>query len=174
MTIRRLFAAFNEKSEPKLLFPNKKFIVSKKAFARACRPYPCDRASFIPELINLLKQRNRLEIIINEKTSSDTLGDSYKFHYSDGHTPGMILTEIKTDNVPIIFAADLIPGTPWVHLPITMGYDRYSEKVIDEKRELLEYIVNNKGSIFFTHDSECHMSQVKLDEKGKFYSSSTI
>ena len=37
-----------------------------------------------------------------------------------------------------IGTADLIPGRPWVHLPITMGYDRYPELLIDEKTRLLE------------------------------------
>jgi hypothetical protein len=31
----------------------------------------------------------------------------------------------------------LIPGRPWVHLPITMGYDRYPERLIDEKRKFM-------------------------------------
>ena len=31
-----------------------------------------------------------------------------------------------------------IPGAAWVHLPITMGYDRYPELLIDEKSALLE------------------------------------
>src|SRR3982750_2035351 len=30
------------------------------------------------------------------------------------------------------------PGAAWVHLPITMGYDRYPELLIDEKKALLE------------------------------------
>ena len=42
---------------------------------------------------------------------------------------------------PVVFAADLIPGRPWVHLPITMGYDRYPELLIDEKAALLTDLV---------------------------------
>jgi hypothetical protein len=32
-----------------------------------------------------------------------------------------------------------------VHLPITMGYDRYPELLIDEKKSLLDRIVAENG-----------------------------
>ena len=48
-----------------------------------------------------------------------------------------MLAEIGGDG-GVVFCADLIPGRPWVHLPITMGYDRYPELLIDEKRRFLE------------------------------------
>mgnify|MGYP003335743538 CR=1 FL=1 len=34
-------------------------------------------------------------------------------------------------------AGDLVPAVPWLHLPITTGYDRYPELLIDEKSILL-------------------------------------
>jgi hypothetical protein len=37
----------------------------------------------------------------------------------------------------VVFCADLIPGRAWVHLPVTMGYDRYPERLIDEKQDFL-------------------------------------
>ena len=43
--------------------------------------------------------------------------------------PLMLITGLTA----LVFAADLIPGVPWVHLPVTMGYDRAPEKLIDEK-----------------------------------------
>ena len=67
-----------------------------------------------------------------------------RFHYSDGHTPGLMLAEIVgPDQVDgethggVVFCADLIPGRPWVHVPITMGYDRNAELLIDEKKAFL-------------------------------------
>jgi glyoxylase-like metal-dependent hydrolase (beta-lactamase superfamily II) len=52
----------------------------------------------------------------------------------------------------VVFAADLIPGRPWVHVPITMGYDRFPELLIDEKAALLADLVARGGRLFFTHD----------------------
>ena len=72
------------------------------------------------------------------------------------------------DDGPLVFAADLIPGRPWVHLPITMGYDRYPELLIDEKKRLLTDLIERNGSLFFTHDPDCARGRVQCDERGRF------
>ncbi len=77
-----------------------------------------------------------------------------RFDFSDGHTPGLALAEIGGEG-GVVFCADLIPGRPWVHLPVTMGYDRYPELLIDEKRRFLEDKIARRVRLFFTHDLEC-------------------
>lgn len=42
-----------------------------------------------------------------------------------------------------------------MHLPITMGYDRAPEKLIDEKRAFLEDKLARGVRLFFTHDHDC-------------------
>jgi hypothetical protein len=68
----------------------------------------------------------------------------------------------------VVFCADLIPGRSWVHVPITMGYDRNAELLIDEKRAFLEDKLARNVHLFFTHDTACALAQVTRDEKGKF------
>lgn len=154
-----------------LLFPNARYIVSQKAWERATRPHPRDQASFIPELNQLLIESNRLDII---SPQTSILGSGFKFHTSDGHTPGMLLTEITALKNPIVFAADLIPALAWLHLPITMGYDRFPELVVDEKKNLLDYIIRNKGRIFFTHDPDVALATIYLNNKGRYEAINTI
>lgn len=161
-----LLSAWQEGKTPQLVFKNAWFIVGEQAWQRAIQPHPRDKASFIPELPALLEASGRLERI--NGTRSKRLGDAYRFHYSDGHTPGMLLTEIQTDDGPLVFAADLIPGKAWVHLPITMGYDRFPEALIDEKRRLLSDLARRNGRLFFTHDPNIAAGRVVKDEKGKF------
>ena len=67
-----------------------------------------------------------------------------------------------------VFAGDLIPGAAWVHLPITMGYDRFPERIIDEKTILLEDLHQRNGSLFFTHDPTLAMGKVVRSESGRF------
>lgn len=160
-----LLSAWHAGKEAELLFPNAKYIVSKSAWERATNPHPRDKASFIPLLNNLLQASNRLEIIDKD---DQVLGDKFIFHLSDGHTPGMLLTEICTEEGPLIFAADLIPGIPWVHLPVTMGYDRFPEMVINEKKDILQYLVDKKGRLFFTHDPKIACTKITLNEKKNF------
>jgi glyoxylase-like metal-dependent hydrolase (beta-lactamase superfamily II) len=162
-----LLSAWSENGSPKLLFPNAQFVVGEEAWHRALNPHPRDKASFVPGLNKQLKSCGRLEVVPSG-THSKVLGDGYRFHESHGHTPGLLLTEIEMPAGPVVFAGDLVPGTPWVHLPITMGYDRYPELLIDEKRVLLEDLHKRGGRLFYTHDSETALSELSVDERGRF------
>ena len=168
-----LLAAWAEGEPPRLLFPNATFIVGRAHWERARHPHPRDRASFIPELPGLLEASGRLEIVGG--AHSEALGDAVRFHYSDGHTPGLMLAEIVGPEAidgeahgGVVFCADLIPGRPWVHVPITMGYDRNAELLIDEKRAFLQDKLNRNVHLYFTHDPDCALAQVTTDEKGRF------
>jgi glyoxylase-like metal-dependent hydrolase (beta-lactamase superfamily II) len=161
-----LLAGHRPNGGHRLLFPNAQFVVSRDAWQRAREPHPRDQASFIAVLPALLEASGRTEVVAS--TRSDVLGEGYRFHFSQGHTPGLMLTEIASDDGPIVFASDLIPGKPWVHVPITMGYDRNPEQLIDEKRALLEDLLARNGRLFFTHDPECALARVVRDERGRF------
>ena len=161
-----LLDVYREGEPHRLLFPGARFVVGGGAWRRATEPHDRDRASFIAELPGLLEASGRLEIV--EGASSAALGPDYRLHFAEGHTPGLLLTEVPSEDGPIVFAADLIPGRPWVHVPITMGYDRFPEQLIDEKRTLLTDLVSRAGRLFFTHDAECAMARVERDERGRF------
>ena len=161
-----LLAPFEAGKPPSLLFPRARFVVGRRAWERAKAPHARDRASFIPELPALLEASGRLVVVDGD--THPVLGDGYRFHTSDGHTPGLLLTEVATDAGPLVFMADLVPGAPWMHLPITMGYDRFPELVIDEKTRLLTDLLARKGSVFFTHDPKLAMGRVVRDADGRF------
>lgn len=159
-----LLAAWHEGTRPALVFPNAQFIVSQKAWERAMNPHPRDRASYIPGLQKLLADSQRLVIV--HTAHSDVLGNGYRFHYSDGHTPGLLMTEVslpKEQGGPVLYASDLIPGAPWVHAPLTMGYDRFPELLIDEKTVLLAKCLQRGIRLFFTHDPEIALADVVSD-----------
>ena len=77
-----------------------------------------------------------------------------------GTRPGSCSPRSTMPGGPVVFAADLIPGRAWVHLPITMGYDRYPELLIDEKAALLGDLEARGGRLFFTHDPEVALGTV--------------
>ncbi len=149
-----------------LVFPRASYVVGAEAWERAVHPHSRDRASFIPGLTDLIEATGRLERVTGE--TSRTLGEGYRFHRSAGHTPGLLLTEVAMPDGPVVFCADLIPGKAWVHLPITMGYDRYPELLIDEKASLLGELLPRHGRLFFTHDPVVAMGTLVRDERGKF------
>ncbi|MBP7148477.1 MAG: MBL fold metallo-hydrolase [Acidobacteria bacterium] len=154
-------------SPPRLLFPRATFVVGRDALERAEKPHPRDRVSFIPGLPRLLRESGRLEVMAGAR--SEALGPGYRFHRSDGHTPGMMLAEIATTDGPIVFVADLVPGRPWIHVPVTMGYDRFPELLVDEKRALLADLAARGGRLFFTHDPEVALARVVRDDTDRFH-----
>ncbi|HRO28721.1 MAG TPA: MBL fold metallo-hydrolase [Luteimonas sp.] len=168
-----LLAPWREGAAPELLFPNATFVLGRRHWQRARNPHPRDRASFIPELPDLLEASGRIEFVDGERTPS--LGDAVRFHYSDGHTPGMMLAEILGPDLRngrphggVVFCADLVPGLPWLHVPITMGYDRCPELLIDEKQAFLADKLARDVHLFLTHDPGTALVRVGRDDKGRY------
>lgn len=152
-----------------LVFENAEFIVGEKAWQRACAPHLRDKASFLPQLNRLLEASGRLRRVCPEE-ASDVLGADFSFHLSDGHTPGMLLTELQSRGQGVLFCADLIPGVPWVHLPITMGYDRFPEGLIDEKAVIVSRAHDNGTWLLLAHDARIAACRVGVDQRGRYCS----
>jgi len=163
-----LLAAWAEGEPARLLFPNARFLVGAAHWQRARNPHPRDRASFIPDIVRLLEESGRLELVEEGKPSS--LGDAVRFEFSEGHTPGLMLAEVGG----VVFCADLIPGRAWVHVPVTMGYDRWPEKLIDEKKSFLDDKIARGVKLFFTHDHDCALAKVEKDDKGRYTAADTL
>ncbi|MFZ4518423.1 MAG: MBL fold metallo-hydrolase [Microthrixaceae bacterium] len=149
-----------------LVFPEARYVVSRAAWQRALEPTPRDRASFVPGLCELLVGTGRLELVDGDR--SETLGDGYRFHHSDGHTPGLLMTEVDTPAGPLVYASDLVPGVPWVHLPITMGYDRFPELVVEEKTRLIADWAARGVRPVFVHDPLVALATLTRDERGRW------
>lgn len=162
-----LLAPWEDGQPLRLLFPNARFITGRRQWQRACTPHARDRASYIPELLELLQASERLELL-EDGEQSTTLGANWRFHWSDGHTPGQLLPEVQMPDGPVVFSGDLIPGAPWVHLPITMGYDRFPEGLIEEKEALLADLLARNGRLVFTHDPAVAIGRVTRDAKGRY------
>jgi len=166
-----LLAPWQENTPAQLLFPNAQIFVGAEHWKRAREPHFRDRASFIPALHELLEQSGRLQLVSGER--HEFFGDQLRFHFSDGHTPGLMLAELCAQrgddhSAGLVFCADLIPGRPWVHLPVTMGYDRYPEHLIDEKKAFLADMQARNVRLYFTHDPDCAMVSIQRDERGRY------
>lgn len=150
-----------------LIFTKAKFIVGEQAWKRAKNPHPRDKASFIPGLTDQLEGSGRLALIKEGGRFPQPLDEIFDHIVSNGHTPGQLLTIIKGSKQKAIFTGDLVPGRHWVHLPITMGYDRYPEAVIDEKASLYDRAVPENWILLFTHDDRIAGATVKKNDSGK-------
>lgn len=163
-----LLSAWQADKEPELLFPNANYYVGEAAWERATHPHPRDKASFIPLLNQQLEQSQRLILIKKgDVLSFDDL--ELHFFHSDGHTPGLLCADLRYGEDRLIYASDLIPGRFWVHLPISMGYDRFPELLIDEKNALLTSLVKENTRIFYAHDPDFAVSRVQYDNEHKTF-----
>lgn len=146
-----------------LCFPNAKYLVGREQFERAGKPHPRDKASFIKGLTNCLEDSGRL--ILVDKETVNGLEDVVSFYYTEGHTPGQLHSLFHGGKEKVFFAGDLAPGTTWVNLPITMGFDRAPEKLVDEKKKIFEKAVNEKWLVFYTHDPVVAASRISAEDK---------
>jgi len=148
---------FNE-----LLFPNARFITGQKNFDRSVLPHVRDRASFIPGLAELLRDSGRLDLK-QDKELLNLDGLDIEFIESHGHTPGMLLSLVRVRGFTLLFTGDLAPGHHWVNLPITMGYDRFPEGLIDEKQQILGRALDLDALLFYPHDPVYAASKLVKD-----------
>lgn len=155
-----LLSSWQEGKEPELLFSNADYLVSKEHWQRATNPHPRDKASFIPHLNDLLEKSGRLQLVTG---ATHQLLPSVSFEFTSGHTPQMMHSLIDD----MVFCADLIPGKAWMHVPISMGYDRFPELLIDEKNNFLSRHFKAGHQLFFTHDPDIAVSSIKY-EKGRY------
>lgn len=151
-----------------LVFPNARFWVGAEAWERAQHPHVRDKSSFIPGLTEKLERSGRLLIVRSNKDIPAEYQGKIEFIFTEGHTPGQMHTLVKAGRQPVFFCGDLIPGIAWVHLPITMGYDRFPEKLIDEKSKLYDRIGKENWLLFFTHDPEWAAATIRQTSEGKF------
>lgn len=163
-----LLGPYEAGKAPRLLFPRARVVVGRRAWERATHPHARDRASFVPELNALLERSGRLELVDEQGGAPSLPSERYGFAFSDGHTPGLTMTRVVTPRGPITFVGDLMPGVAWIHLPITMGYDRYPELLIDEKRALLDRTIAEQGLLFFTHDPRVALCGVGRSAEGRY------
>lgn len=163
-----LLSAFDPGKPLKLLFPKARYVVGERAWERAQHPHPRDRASFIPELVSLLENSGRLSIVGRDASQHPLLGPAYELCETDGHTPGMLHATLHGAARSLFFCADLVPGAAWVHLPITMGYDRFPERLIDEKAQVFEHLLARGTFLFFTHDPKVAAGRLSRDDHGRY------
>ncbi|MDT4813859.1 putative quorum-quenching lactonase YtnP [compost metagenome] len=161
-----LRGAVREGNLPRLLFPAARFITGARHWSRAKHPHPHDRALFVPQIVRELGNSERLELL--DGAGSDVLGAGWRFHLSDGYTPGQLLPEIAMPAGPVVFAGDLIPGIHWLQLDVTTAYDRNPEGLIGEKERLLDHLVATRGRLLFARDPETALIKVTRDRRSNY------
>ncbi|MEL7834119.1 MBL fold metallo-hydrolase [Fodinibius sp. Rm-B-1B1-1] len=144
-------------------FPNATYHVTEKQLETATNPNAREKASFLADNIDPIKNWDKLNIVGPNHQYEEGL-DALPVN---GHTLGQQLPRITGDEKAIVFAADLIPTHVHLPLPWVMGYDMYPVTTLEEKENYLDQAVENNWHLFLEHDADQEMVTVKK-EKGKF------
>lgn len=145
-----------------LSFPNAQYWSNSDQWQWANHPNPREKASFLPENILPIQESGHLKFI--EKGQSPFKHIS--FLQVNGHTEQMLLPLIDMNGKKFLFAADLFPSS--VHIPIAwvMAYDVRPLLSMEEKKEVLDQVVEEDITLIFEHDATWEAATVKRGERG--------
>lgn len=143
-------------------FKNAKFWSNESHWDWAINPNPREKASFLKENINPIKESGQLNFITGN--AKEEIG--FDVLMMDGHTEKQMLPKIRYQDKTIVFMADLLPTVGHIPLPYVMGYDTRPLLTIKEKADFLNEAADNNYFLFLEHDADNELCTVKHTEKG--------
>ncbi len=155
-------STIHKQSSPQPAFPNARYHLQKKQLDHARSRMERDKASYFPEDFEPLIERGAAEIHDGEFE----LLPGFDTIICNGHTPAMQLPRIKSDDVTVVYGADLIPLSSQFSLPWIMAYDLYPVTTLEEKRRLLSEAAAAGWTLLFEHDPKVISGKVVRTEKG--------
>jgi glyoxylase-like metal-dependent hydrolase (beta-lactamase superfamily II) len=143
-------------------FKNAKFWSNNNHWNWATVPNPREKASFLKENINPIKESGQLNFI--GKNALEQIG--FEVLFMDGHTEKQMLPKLTYQGKTIVFMADLLPTIGHIPLPYIMGYDTRPLLTIKEKAAFLNEAAANNYYLFLEHDAYNEICTVQHTEKG--------
>ena len=143
-------------------FKNAKFWSNDNHWKWASEPNPREKASFLKENINPIRESGQLNFITNN--SLEQIG--FNVLFMDGHTEKQMLPKLSYKGKTLVFMADLLPTIGHIPLPYVMGYDTRPLLTIKEKAIFLKEAADNNYYLFLEHDAYNEICTVQHTEKG--------
>jgi len=143
-------------------FKNAKFWSNANHWDWATMPNAREKASFLKENINPIKESGQLHFI--DQNFKNQIG--FDVLFMDGHTEKQMLPKITYQDKTIVFMADLLPTVGHIPLPYVMGYDTRPLLTIQEKEAFLKEAADHQYYLFLEHDATHELCTVQHAEKG--------
>lgn len=154
---------YDEDGELQHTFPKATYHVPEKHWQTATNPNAREKASFLKNNIEPIKESGRLNLVDDSHTYEKGLSAIPV----SGHTISQQLPKISIGSTTIVFAADLLPTHIHVPVPWVMGYDMYPVQTLSEKQEILEKALSENWYFFMEHDAQAEVITIGK-EKGKY------
>ncbi len=144
--------------KPVLTFPCARHFIQKSEWESALNPNRRSRASYLPENFLPIQEAGRLELV----DGSLEVIPGIELVHTGGHTQGMQIVKIKTEEQTAVFWSDMIPTRNHIPVPYIMGYDLFPLQSMEQKERLLDQAVKESWVSFLEHDPEVSAGIIKL------------
>ncbi|MBN1773828.1 MAG: MBL fold metallo-hydrolase [Deltaproteobacteria bacterium] len=141
----------------RLAFPRARHHVQAAQWAWARAPTVRDAGSFRPDHLAVLEASGRLD----EVDGPRSLDARVSVRVVSGHTPGMQLAQVRTDDGEALFLADLVPVWSHVRLPWITAHDHEPLRTIEDKRALLREAAEHGTTLLSGHDPSAPRARVR-------------
>lgn len=152
-------------------FPNAACWTNEAQWHTALEPNEREKASFLKENLLPIEEHKRLNFV--HKSDGEEWLQNITVRIVNGHTDGMMLPQIKYNDITLLYCADLIPSAAHISMPWIMAYDMRPVETLKEKSAILREAVNNNWVLFFEHDPEIECCTLK-EEKGRIVVNETF
>ena len=143
-------------------YPLARHFLSALNLENAQQPNARERASYLPENIDVLEQ-----VDLQQVNSEQEIWPGITVHQSDGHTRGLLWVKVSDGNQTLAFPADLIPTAAHLPIPYVMGYDICAEQAMKEKEAFLNQAIEESWIVVFEHDPAIGAALLTRDERGR-------
>lgn len=154
---------FDEDKKVVPTFPNATYWLSKAQWENYRNPRLYEKDSFFAENIEPVFDCNQ-QTLLEEDTE---LFEGFTLKLYDGHTPGQIAVFIDTENEKIVYPGDVVPTSAHVSLGWLSAYDNNAALAMEEKKRLLDKVVQEERTAIFYHDAK--IVSAKVEQKNGYY-----
>lgn len=153
----------NGSGAPVATFPNAEYWVQQSELATARLDNEKIRAAYEAEDFEpLAAEQDRLHRV----DGTAELDGGVRLHPAPGHTPGMQVIEIATDEGSVGFLADLVPMTSHLRFPWIMAFDLEPLRTLESKKTILRRAFDERWRLVFEHDPITPMATLVEGRRG--------
>jgi glyoxylase-like metal-dependent hydrolase (beta-lactamase superfamily II) len=147
---------------PTPAFPNARYFFSRAEFEHAEQPTERDRASYLPENWQSVKENGQLEL----KDAEYEVVPGLRMETHAGHNRTMQCWRLEQAGHTIFGFADLVPMRAHVSYAWIMGYDLFPMETLEAKKRLLPQAVRENWLCLFYHEPDSPLGRL-IEEDGK-------
>ena len=152
----------NEAGEIVPAFPNARYFISRAEFEHAENPTERDRASYLADNWQSVKESGQLEL----KDADYEVVPGLRMETYAGHNRTMQCWRLDGNGQTIFGFADLVPMRAHIQLPWIMGYDLFPLETLEAKKRLLPQAAREGWMCVFYHDPDVPLCKL-VEDNGK-------